>query len=260
MMKSVNAGEYAAPPAHCPAMIEICGTAPESATFWKNTLPYPDNESIPSWTRAPPESLKKMNGVPLSSAEAIVAATLTECISPAEPPATLKSWLATCTGRPRTEAAPVTTPSAGITAVSIPNNVVRCWASNPDSSKLSGSTISAIRSRAVSLPAACCFSWRFSPPPAMTSSRRVRSSRIRSCMVTGFVVTSLGVLLAVLAVVVMAVVVLAVVSCLVVVLGFVVVLGLVVFFGGVGFLDMAEVTLLGGLHGNGVLLAVDGDL
>src|ERR1035437_2700437 len=136
---------------------------------------------------APPESLKKRNGVPLSRAERIAAATLIECISPAEPPATLKSWLATCTGRPSTDAAPVTTPSAGMTAVSIPNNVVRCWASIPLSSKLSGSTSSATRSRAVSLPAACCLAWRFSPPPAMTSSRRVRSSTIRSCMVLGLV-------------------------------------------------------------------------
>ncbi len=33
MMKSVSAGEYAAPPAHGPAMIEICGTTPESRTL-----------------------------------------------------------------------------------------------------------------------------------------------------------------------------------------------------------------------------------
>src|SRR5665647_2381001 len=187
MMKSVSAGEYAAPPAQGPAMIEICGTAPDSATFWKNTLPQPDSESMPSWTRAPPESLKQTNGVPFSRAARIAVATLIECISPAEPPATLKSWLATCTGRPSTAAAPVTTPSAGMTAVSIPNNVVRCLASIPNSSKLSGSTSSAIRSRAFSLPAACCLACRFSPPPAMTSSRRVRSSVIRSCIVMGIV-------------------------------------------------------------------------
>ncbi len=33
MTKSVSAGEYAAPPAHGPQMIETCGTAPESLTF-----------------------------------------------------------------------------------------------------------------------------------------------------------------------------------------------------------------------------------
>ena len=33
MMKSVSAGEYAAPPAQGPQMSEICGTAPESTTL-----------------------------------------------------------------------------------------------------------------------------------------------------------------------------------------------------------------------------------
>jgi len=33
MMKSVSAGEYAAPPAQGPQIIEIWGTAPESWTF-----------------------------------------------------------------------------------------------------------------------------------------------------------------------------------------------------------------------------------
>jgi len=33
MRKSVSAGEYAAPPAHGPAMIEICGTTPEASTL-----------------------------------------------------------------------------------------------------------------------------------------------------------------------------------------------------------------------------------
>ena len=57
---------------------------------------------MPSWTRAPPESLMKTNGVPFSSAPCIASATLAECISPAEPPATVKSWLARWIGRPRT--------------------------------------------------------------------------------------------------------------------------------------------------------------
>ena len=33
-MKSVSAGEYAAPPAHGPATTEICGATPESSTLW----------------------------------------------------------------------------------------------------------------------------------------------------------------------------------------------------------------------------------
>ena len=43
----------------------------------------------------------------------MISATLMECTSPAEPPETVKSWLARWTRRPLTEAAPVTTPSAG---------------------------------------------------------------------------------------------------------------------------------------------------
>ncbi len=39
MMKSVSAGEYAAPPAHGPAMIEICGTTPDSSVLWKKIRP-----------------------------------------------------------------------------------------------------------------------------------------------------------------------------------------------------------------------------
>ncbi len=39
MMKSVSAGEYAAPPAQGPAMIETCGTAPDSFTLVWNTAP-----------------------------------------------------------------------------------------------------------------------------------------------------------------------------------------------------------------------------
>ena len=55
----------------------------------------------------------KTNGVPVPRLARSMAATLLEWISPALPPATVKSWLATCTGRPRTAPSPVTTPSAG---------------------------------------------------------------------------------------------------------------------------------------------------
>ena len=64
----------------------------------------------------------------------------------------MKSWLARCTRRPPTEAAPVTTPSAGMLLPSMPNRVARCSANRPISSKLSGSTSASMRSRAVSLP------------------------------------------------------------------------------------------------------------
>ena len=68
---------------------------------------------MPSCTRAPPESLMKTNGEPVFSDCSMISATLMECTSPAEPPDTVKSWLARCTRRPPTDAAPVTTPSAG---------------------------------------------------------------------------------------------------------------------------------------------------
>ena len=61
---------------------------------------------MPSCTRAPPESLMKTNGEPVFSDCCIISATLSQCTSPAEPPATVKSWLARCTSRPSMEAAP----------------------------------------------------------------------------------------------------------------------------------------------------------
>ena len=59
---------------------------------------------MPSWTRAPPESLMKTNGLPVCSDSSITSATLCEWTSPAEPPRTVKSWLARWTRRPSTDA------------------------------------------------------------------------------------------------------------------------------------------------------------
>ena len=55
---------------------------------------------MPSWTRAPPESLIRTKGVPVVAEACIIAATLLDCSSPAEPPMTVKSWEATWIGRP----------------------------------------------------------------------------------------------------------------------------------------------------------------
>ena len=99
----------------------------------------------------------------------MISATLMECTSPADPPDTVKSWLARCTSRPPTEAAPVTTPSAGKLLPAMPNSVARCSANSPVSSKLSGSTSASTRSRAVSLPPCRCFSSLSAPPPSMAS-------------------------------------------------------------------------------------------
>jgi hypothetical protein len=46
---------------------------------------------MPSCTRAPPESLMKTNGEPVFKDCSMISATLVECSSPADPPATVKS-------------------------------------------------------------------------------------------------------------------------------------------------------------------------
>ena len=137
---------------------------------------------MPSCTRAPPESLMKINGEPVFSECIMISATLVECTSPAAPPATVKSWLAKCTSLPAIDPAPVTTPSAGISFPSIPNRVERCSANSPLSSKLSGSTSSSIRSRADILPALCCFSILSAPPPSIIFARRFFSSSTFFCI------------------------------------------------------------------------------
>ena len=76
---------------------------------------------MPSCTRAPPESLMKTNGLPVLSDSFIMSAILWLCISPAAPPATVKSWLARWISRPSIVAQPVTTPSAGISFSAMPN-------------------------------------------------------------------------------------------------------------------------------------------
>ncbi len=75
---------------------------------------------MPSWTRAPPESLMKTNGLPVLSDSFIMLAILSQCISPAAPPATVKSWLARWMRRPSMVAHPVTTPSAGNSLSAMP--------------------------------------------------------------------------------------------------------------------------------------------
>ena len=97
------------------------------------------------------------NGLPVFSERCITSATLSECTSPAEPPMTVKSWLARWTRRPSTEAAPVTTPSAGISLPARPKFTCRCCANKPNSSKLCLSTKAAIRSRA--LTCLVLFAW-----------------------------------------------------------------------------------------------------
>jgi len=75
---------------------------------------------MPSWMRAPPESLNPTTGAPALSARSRTLQILAECISPREPPRAVKSWKKANTGLPFTSPWPVTTPSEGITCLSIP--------------------------------------------------------------------------------------------------------------------------------------------
>ncbi len=99
----------------------------------------------------------KTNGVPHLSADSIICTTLTEWVSPAEPPMTVKSWLATWIGRPKTAPLPVTTPSAGMSALSIPKVTVRFLRNSPISWNVPSSSRASRRSRAVILPLSRCF-------------------------------------------------------------------------------------------------------
>src|ERR1039458_1077193 len=92
---------------------------------------YPARLATPSCTRAPPESLMNTNGVPVFIAAFMVSAILLACTSPAEPPATVKSWLARWTGRPPMRPRPVTTPSAGKTFSPTPKKPPLCFAEDP---------------------------------------------------------------------------------------------------------------------------------
>ena len=72
----------------------------------------------------------------------------------------------------------VTTPSPGCLVSSIPKSVQRCCTNMSNSSKLPSSSSSSMRSRAVSLPLACCASIRFCPPPSRAAARRFSISAI----------------------------------------------------------------------------------
>ena len=90
-VKSVKAGEYTAPPAHGPKIPEICGITPDARMFLSNISPKPASELIPSWIRAPPESLIPMNGAPLRTAMSITLHIFCAIVSDIEPPFTVKS-------------------------------------------------------------------------------------------------------------------------------------------------------------------------
>src|ERR1700756_5336600 len=98
------------------------------------------------------------------------------CVSDSEPPNTVKSLANTKVLRPLTVPQPVTTPSPGTLVFSMPNSVERCSTNMSNSSNDPLSSNSSMRSRAVSLPRACCASMRFFPPPSFAPARRASNN------------------------------------------------------------------------------------
>ena len=82
---------------------DTCGTTPDACTFRQKISAYPASETTPSWMRAPPESLIPTTGQPTLTAMSITLQTFSAKTSESEPPNTVKSWLNTHTGRPKTE-------------------------------------------------------------------------------------------------------------------------------------------------------------
>src|SRR5436190_5807341 len=119
-----------------------------------------------------------MTGAPTFIARSITLQIFSACVSLNHPPKTVKYCANTNTSRPSTRPWPVTTPSPGNFCSSIPKSVER-WTTNlSNSSKLPSSRKKSIRSRAVILPAARCFSTRAEPPPSSAAAERSLSSSI----------------------------------------------------------------------------------
>src|SRR5687768_9472313 len=128
--------------------------------------------------RAPPLSLRPITGAPTFIAMSMILQIFWAWRSDSEPPNTVKSWAKAKTSRPLIVPDAVTTPSPGIFCFSMPKSTQLCSTYMSYSSKLPGSSSTVSRSRAVSLPLACCAAIRFSPPPSRACSRRFSSSSI----------------------------------------------------------------------------------
>src|SRR5918994_1143586 len=122
--------------------------------------------------RAPPESLMPTIGQPVFRAKSMTLTIFSPKTSPRLPPKTVKSCANTATWRPSTVPNPVTTPSPYGRFFSMPKDVDRCRASSSNSTNDPSSSSSAIRSRAVILPRACCFSTARAEPACTASSIR----------------------------------------------------------------------------------------
>src|SRR5215210_7919472 len=149
----------------------ICGITPEHMTLRTKTSPYAPSETTPSWIRAPPESLIPMTGQPTFAARSITLHIFSLITSPSEPPKTVKSCEKTHTRRPSIVPWPVTTASPQGRDLSISNSCVRCRMYVSSSWNEPGSSSFSIRSRAVYLPFACCFSTAVSDAWWIAASR-----------------------------------------------------------------------------------------
>ena len=97
-------------------------------------------------------------GHPVFSAKSMTLTIFSPKTCPRLPPKTVKSCAKTVISRPLTVPKPVTTPSPYGRLFSMPNIVERCLASSSNSTNEPSSRSRAMRSRAVILPLACCFS------------------------------------------------------------------------------------------------------
>ena len=122
-----------------------------------------------------------ITGKPSLIAWSITLQIFAAWVSDNEPPNTVKSCEYTNTGRPFINPLPVTTPSPGILCSSMSKSIHLCSTNISHSSKLSGSSNSAIRSLAVSFPLACCLSILACPPPSRASARFCSSISVFVC-------------------------------------------------------------------------------
>ena len=126
-----------------------------------------------------------ITGQPILAARSMIFTIFSAITSPSEPPKTVKSWLKTQTRRPSIVPWPVTTASPQGRFFSIPNSFVR-WRTKVSSSwKEPGSSSFSIRSRAVYLPLACCFSTAVSDAWWTAATRSSSSWASRSSEVSG---------------------------------------------------------------------------
>ena len=126
-----------------------------------------------------------ITGQPIFSASSMTLQIFSAITSPSDPPKTVKSCEKTQTRRPSMSPWPVTTASPHGRFFCISKSVVR-WRTYVSSSwKEPGSSSFSIRSRAVYLPFACCFSTAFSDAWSTTALRSSSSCSRRSANVSG---------------------------------------------------------------------------